>query len=164
MTKLFLYQLRVKNIPPCSDFVSWLALYHQHIVINLPTLILAQEINTSQQKPIILRVNDDKSSQILNNIILSYAISDYKLHLYLQETIDVKKSKYALFDKKRVFDEVIDLIQRNSRYLPIKTLYFAIDKLLTKEDCQTWFSKNVFTIKKYCELIKISVSTFKRAR
>ena len=62
-----------------------------------------------------------------------------------------------------IADELIAMIIRHKKSLPIKTIYNDVKKSLNKNACQTLFKKNTFSIVQYCSLLNISLATFKRA-
>lgn len=163
MAKLSILTLRSKKTLLLSALSYWYRIYFQLIIPFLSADILNQELKFALAKPVSVYIEEQKTWWICSHLLFFYMIFDYPSKFSLNMSVQIKKFPEASYHKKSIFDELMALIKRNSRYLPLKLIYHKVKALLLIEDCQLWFNKRVFSVTKYCELINISASTFRRA-
>ena len=58
------------------------------------------------------------------------------------------------------FYELIELIAKHKKKLDIKLIYKHLKRILDKQMTQRLFSKNIFAVTKFCELINITEQAY----
>lgn len=156
-------QLQLKKTSLASEAIWVYSIYHHWIVCKISNEALREELTILSAEPIKIHITADGYWQIENKILIYYILFSYKLEKFLPLNLTIEKSEKSKFDFIVIFNELIAVIIRHKKSLPIKTIYNDVKKSLNKNACQTLFKKNTFSIVQYCSLLNISLATFKRA-
>lgn len=108
-----------------------------------------------------LFIKEDKKWFLVNNFELFHLIKSPDVGFnVLKQKVSVRYITRDDFNFDLCFYELVELIAQHNKKLDIKLIYKHLKKILDKQMTQRLFSKNIFAVTKFCELINITEQAY----
>ncbi|MGP5440165.1 hypothetical protein ACTXLR_12060 [Psychrobacter faecalis] len=108
-----------------------------------------------------LFIEEDKKWFLVNNFELFHLIKSPDVGFnVLKQKVSVRYITRDDFNFDLCFYELVELIAQHNKKLDIKLIYKHLKKILDKQMTQRLFSKNIFAVTKFCELINITEQAY----
>ena len=106
-------------------------------------------------------IKEDKKWFLVNNFELFHLIKSPDVGFnVLKQKVSVRYITRDDFNFDLCFYELVELIAQHNKKLDIKLIYKHLKKILDKQMTQRLFSKNIFAVTKFCELINITEQAY----
>ena len=110
-------------------------------------------------------IKENKKYFLVNNFELFHLIKSPDINFnVLRQKVPVRFIAKDDFNFELCFYELIELIAQHNKKLDIKLIYRNLNNILDKQKNQQLFEKNIFTITKFCELLRITEQTYHARR
>lgn len=140
------------------------ALFELYSKLIRPRIMISDYLSIHQKislTKISLFIKKDKYSQLINNFEILYLLKSANTdHILLSQTLPVVQVSEDQFRIDTLFYELTDIIAKYQRFLDIEAVYESLNNILTPELNQQLFSKNIFSIPTFCQLINIHAQTY----
>ena len=163
LKSLSIAELQTTTVLVFQDALSLFNIYTYHIRPFISDAYKLGQSSAWDRSTFFIKEN--KKHFLVNNFELFHIIKnpDVDFNVLIQK-VEVQYLSKDDFEFELCFYELIELIALHNKKLDIKLIYRQLKTILNKQMNQQLFSKNIFTVTKFCELLHITEPTYHARR